>query len=389
MHETDPAAKTIVFCVDQEHAAEMAMALGNLNAKMMQVYPDYVARVTADEGDIGRGHLSNFQDVDRTSPVILTTSQLLTTGVDAPTCKNVVLARVVGSMVEFKQIIGRGTRVREDYGKLSFNIIDYTGSATEHFADPAFDGDPVTVDVTEIDATGQTIGQVTLIETTEGEQEDEERPAAGEDERPGYDAGAQDDKLPRKLYFDEGRVEIVAHVVHELTPDGRLLRTVKLTDYTGDVVRTLVPSAGDLRAVWVDPTQRQLILDKLAERGLTPDLIAERTGHADADTFDLLCHLAFSAPLLTRRERASRVMKERAEFFARYGPEARQILSELLDKYADFGVTQLRLPDVLKLPPISEHGNPLEIAAAFGGAERLREAVTDLQTLLYAGPDAA
>ena len=149
--KNDRFAKTIVFCVDQDHASEMRTALSNLNADLVSQNPDYVCRVTADEGDIGRGHLSRFQDVDTNVPTILTTSQLLTTGVDAPTCKNIVLARVVGSMSEFKQIIGRGTRVRDDYDKLWFNIIDYTGSATRLFADPAFDGDPTKLTDEEIE----------------------------------------------------------------------------------------------------------------------------------------------------------------------------------------------------------------------------------------------
>ena len=151
LHRTDRYAKTIVFCVDQEHADEMRRALANRNADLVQKHPDYVCRVTADEGDIGRGHLGRFQDVESRAPVILTTSQLLTTGVDAPTCKNVVLARVVGSMSDFKQMIGRGTRVRDDYGKLWFNIVDYTGSATRLFADPAFDGEPALLTEEELE----------------------------------------------------------------------------------------------------------------------------------------------------------------------------------------------------------------------------------------------
>lgn len=154
---TDRFAKTIVFCVDQEHADEMRRALNNLNADLAQKYPDYVCRVTADEGHIGRGHLSRFQELETATPTILTTSQLLTTGVDVPTCKNVVLARVVGSMPEFKQIIGRGTRVRDDYGKLFFSILDYTGSATRLFADPEFDGDPALITEEEIGAEGESV----------------------------------------------------------------------------------------------------------------------------------------------------------------------------------------------------------------------------------------
>src|SRR5947208_11891741 len=163
MKKQDRFAKTIVFCVDQEHASEMRTALSNLNSDLVVQHPDYVCRVTADEGDIGRGHLGRFQDVDTQVPTILTTSQLLTTGVDAPTCKNVVLARVIGSMTDFKQIIGRGTRVREDYGKLFFNIVDYTGSATRLFADPDFDGEPALIDEEVMDEEGQVVEQ-TIVE---------------------------------------------------------------------------------------------------------------------------------------------------------------------------------------------------------------------------------
>src|SRR5918992_5862652 len=165
LKKTDRFAKTIIFCVDQEHASEMRQALSNLNHDLVVQHPDYVCRVTADEGDIGRGHLGQFQDVETKSPVILTTSQLLTTGVDAPTCKNVVLARMVGSMTEFKQIIGRGTRVRDDYRKLWFNIIDYTGSATRLFADPSFDGYPALITEEELREDGE--GHIVSEETPE------------------------------------------------------------------------------------------------------------------------------------------------------------------------------------------------------------------------------
>ena len=164
MRQTDRFAKTIIFCVNQEHALEMRNALARLNADLVKEHPDYVCRVTSDEGDIGSGHRAAFQDVERRTPVILTTSQLLTTGVDAPTCKNIVLARVVGSMSEFKQIIGRGTRLRPDYGKLAFNIIDYTGTATEKFADPAFDGDPIREREETINNNGETIAESDVID---------------------------------------------------------------------------------------------------------------------------------------------------------------------------------------------------------------------------------
>lgn len=390
MDETDPMAKTIVFCVDQEHASEMAQAIGNRNPRLMQIHPDFVARVTANEGDIGRGHLTNFQDIERSAPVVLTTSQLLTTGVDAPTCKNVVLARVVGSMVEFKQIIGRGTRVREDYNKLWFNIIDYTGSATQMFADPEFDGEPVEVTTTGIDSGGYATSETSTVTVTPPEEQ--ERPTRQVGERGGeggYDPSERNSEQRRKYYVDEGVVEIINHLVYELDPDGRQLRCVRLTDYTGEKVRALVPSLADLRSVWLDAAARQTMLDKLAERGLTPQAIADEMGQPEADTFDLLCNLAFNAPLRTRRERAERIRMQRVDFFERYGTEARQVLNELVEKYAEYGATQLQIPDILKVPPISKHGTAQEIAALFGGAQALRDAVIDLQALIYDDPEAA
>ena len=375
MRETGRFAKTIVFCVDQEHADEMRRALGNLNSDLMQRHPDYVCRVTADEGDIGRGHLSNFQEPERATPVILTTSQLLTTGVDAPTCTNVVIARVINSMTEFKQIIGRGTRVREDHGKLSFNILDYTGSATRLFADPDFDGDPVSVEEQPLDATQPALDPF----------HPRERP-------PGYDDGAadQDDPAdgashePRKFYFDGGQVEIVHHLVHDLDPDGKQLRVISFTDYTTEKVRTLYTSPVELRQRWADPVTRAAIIQQLEERGIDIETLASATGQPEADPLDLLCHVAFNAPLRTRRERAERVRRERQDFFDRHGPEARAILNDLLEKYAIYGTAQFVIPDALKVPPISERGNIGEIIQIFGGPDELRAAINQLQALVYA-----
>lgn len=378
LKKTGRYAKTIVFCVDQEHAAEMRQALTNLNADLVQQYPDYVCRVTAEEGDIGRGHLGRFQELEKDTPVILTTSQLLTTGVDAPTCKNIVLARVVNSMTEFKQMIGRGTRVRDDYGKLYFNILDYTGSATRLFADPDFDGDPVLVTQEEMSGTGdpktyQIVEEQPVMAETEESFQISHRQIS--DDREGE---------RRKYYFDGGQVEIVAHIVHELDPDGKQLRVIKFTDYTAEKVRTLYRNASDLRTQWADPEQRADIIQRLADRGIDFDDLAQAAGQPDADPFDLLCHLTFNAPLRTRRERADRLKKEKKDFFDQYGPQAKEILAELLEKYAEYGTAQFVIPDVLKVPPISDRGNVVEIAGFFGGPEQLRVAVNQLQTLLYA-----
>ena len=373
LKKTDRFAKTIVFCVDQEHADEMRRALSNLNADLVADHPDYVCRVTANEGDIGRGHLARFQDVETRVPAILTTSQLLTTGVDAPTCKNVVLARVIGSMSEFKQIIGRGTRVRDDYGKLWFNILDYTGSATRLFADPAFDGEPARVTEEELEAAG---GAETVQETPQPFETEVEEPGPVVTEPPGEEL--------RKYYFDGGQVAVTTHLVYELDPDGKQLRVVRYTDYAAEKVRDLVPTAPELRVRWADPQQRSEIIDRLRERGIDFTHLAEEARQPEADPFDLLCHLAFNAPLRTRRERAQRLREARPDFFQRYGPEARQVLDELLEKYADHGDAQFLLPDVLHVPPLSRHGTVADIVRLFGGPEQLRAAVSQLQAELYA-----
>jgi type I restriction enzyme R subunit len=374
----DRFAKTIVFCVDQEHADEMRRLLSNMNADLVQRFPDYVCRVTADEGDIGRGHLSRFQELETSTPTILTTSQLLTTGVDAPTVKNVVLVRIVGSMSDFKQIIGRGTRVRDDYGKLFFNIIDYTGTATTMFADPEFDGDPVNVTEEQIDEFGMRKAEPYVISepATVMVAEAGGPPYATIEDEPEVE--------PRKYYFDGGQVQVAAHLVYELDPDGRQLRVIQFTDYTRERVRTMFPSAAELRKAWASPDKRAEIIERLAERGIDFDELTKVTSQPDADPFDLLCHVAYASPLRTRRERADCVRKERRRFLELYSGVARQILEELLEKYAEHGTAQFVLPDVLQVPPISDHGNVIEIARHFGGAEKLREAIHELQTLLYA-----
>lgn len=377
MKKTDRFAKTVVFCVDQEHADEMRRALNNLNADLAQRYPDYVCRVTAIEGDIGRGHLSRFQELETETPVILTTSQLLTTGVDMQTCKNIVIARVISSMTEFKQIIGRGTRVRDDYGKLYFNILDYTGSATRLFADPDFDGDPALITQEQIDSDGQTIeGTEEIVLGEEPIEAEHEELTLAED---------REDLYPRKYYVDGGYVEVAAHLVYELDADGKQLRVVKLIDYTAEKVRAIYASAAHLRRRWANPEQRSEIIARLEERGINFDELASAANQPDADPFDLLCHIAFNAPLRTRRERADRLRRDKKDFFDKYGPEARGVLKELLDKYTEHGTAQFLIPDVLQLPPINKRGNVIEIAAFFGGPAELRGAVNELQTLLYAG----
>jgi type I restriction enzyme, R subunit len=221
---------------------------------------------------------------------------------------------------------------------------------------------------------GETITEI-VTEEAEVTEEEGERGAVISDDFEG---------ARRKYYFDGGQVEIAAHLVYELDPDGKQLRVVKFSEYAAEKVRTLYPSAADLRKQWADPMMRAEIIGKLEERGIDFDQLRSSSNQPDADPFDLLCHLVFNGPLRTRRERADRVKKEEKTFFEKYGPEAKAILSDLLEKYAEHGTAQFVIPDVLKVPPISERGNVIEIARLFGGPEKLREAVNELQTLLYA-----
>lgn len=376
--------KTIVFCVDQPHADEMRRQIANEKSEIVKDHPDYVCRVTSDEGDIGKEHLSKFQDIETLVPSILTTSRLLTTGVDAPTVKNVVLARTVESMCEFKQIIGRGTRLRTDYGKYFFNIIDFTGSATSKFADPAFDGYPAIEEEVYIDDNGNVVNNRNISTDEDAFSEDDGTaiPIIAPGEMVSFDD--DDDDSVKKYYVDDVQVKIVAEVVYELDAQGKCLNVKKYTDYAADTVRSLFANAAELRYQWKDMSMRKEIISKLEERGIILEDMLVRLNMEDADPFDLICYLAFNSPLRTRRERAEALKKDRKEFFDAYTAEAKQILGELLDKYADYGLAQFKLPDVLKLSPIDKHGNIREISAIFGGAEQLRSAIENLQRELYA-----
>jgi len=382
---TDRFAKTLIFCVDQEHAAEMRQELVNLNSDLVKQYPDYVCRVTADEGAIGLTHLSHFQDVDRPAPVILTTSQLLTTGVDAEMVKNVVLARVVGSRSEFKQIVGRGTRLKVDYGKEYFNIIDFTGTATRHFADPDFDGDPVLLEEVTVDEAG-TVVDTTIVEVPGVAEPEAEYLVEPEQAEPGVAEILTDPPPePRKFYIDGGEVEVIGHLVYDLDTDGKKLQVVRYTEYSGRAVRSMYPTRDALQSAWADPDARADVLRELTERGITFDELAASSDQPDADPFDLLCHLAWNAPLLTRRQRAERARKATQDLFAQYGDTAREVLSLLLEKYVERGIIQFNtLSDLMKGQPFDRFGSPSEIASRhFGGVKGLREAVSRLQTAIY------
>jgi len=373
LKRTDRFAKTMVFCVDQEHAEQMRLALNNANSDLTVKYPHYVARVVSDEGKEGRTYLGEFQDPTKYTPVILTTSQMLTTGVDAPTCRNIVLFKPINSMVQFKQIIGRGTRLFPDKDKLWFTIIDYAG-ATRLFTDPDFDGFPEYVSQEEIDEYGNQVAESKKVLIEEAEEETlVYEPLELVEEEPEI----------KKYYVDGVEVQIVHEMAYELDPEGNKLKTWKFTDYTRDKVRELYPSANELRSKWTKTEERNEIIETLKKRGITFDYLAEVTGQPDADPFDLLMHLAFNSPLRTRRERADNVRKMKTNYIKKYGPEAREIIFLLLEKYTEFGVTQLTDPNIIKIPPISQKGSPFEIAKFFGGIRKLRKVLNDLQRFLY------
>ena len=380
---TNRFAKTLIFCVDQEHAAEMRQELLNLNSDLVQQYPDYVCRVTADEGAIGLTHLAHFQDVDKPTPVILTTSQLLTTGVDAEMVKNVVLARVVGSRAEFKQIVGRGTRLKADYGKEYFNIIDFTGTATRHFADPDFDGEPARIAEVTIDEEGSEVESEVEEPSVATDLDADYRVAADPDA--GVEILGDPPAEPRKFYVDGGEVEVIGHLVYDLDTDGKKLQVVRYTEYSGRAVRTLYPTREALKSAWANPDTRSEVLRELTERGVSFQELAASSDQPDADPFDLLCHLAWNAPLLTRRQRADRARRQAQDLFGEYGETAREVLALLLDRYIERGIIQFNaLSELMKVQPFDRYGSPSEIASRhFGGVRAMKDAVSRLQTALY------
>jgi type I restriction enzyme R subunit len=373
LHRTNRWAKTIVFCVDQEHADQMRRALHNANSDLTKQHPNYVVRIVSDEGEIGKGHLSDFADTEKNVPVIATTSQLLSTGVDLPTVRNIVLFRTVGSMAMFKQMIGRGTRLFPDEDKLSFDIIDYSG-ATGLFADPEFDGPPERVDEEEIDEDGNVVEE-TVVEQPEPTFEPDDD---------SLDPDDLETEPKTKVYVDDTEVWVTAEAVYQLDPGRSRLRLVEYRDFVADTVRTLFPDPNALRSKWISRVGRQDVAETLALRGIDVDELGERAGLSGADPIDLLVHLAWNQPLATRTDRARRVRKEHADFFEAYRPAAQAVLDQLLDKYSEHGVSQLDDLRVLAVPPLSSLGSPSEIADRFGSPDALREAVEKLSELVYA-----
>ncbi len=363
--------KTIVFCVNQEHADQFRREFSNLNSDLVIQYPDYAVRIVSDEKEIGKGHLGKFMDIDETIPVVVTTSRLMSTGVDVPTCKNIVLFRLVNSMTEFKQIIGRGTRVREDKEKLFFTILDYTGTATRNFADPDFDGEPPLITEEEIDSEGITIpGTETIISDPPPDDEIISDPPTG-------GGGTR-----KKYYISEGEVHIAAESVQIYGADGKL-RTVQFTQYAKEQIATLFPSANELRSKWSKAEERQHIIDELENNGISIEQLMDITKQNEVDPFDLLCFVAYDLKPKTRKQRAELLQKNKPDFFSLYSEKAQHVLKLILEKYVDFGLNQIR-PDIISAEPIRQEGNEIEIVNAFGGIDKYKQAIEQLQTLLYA-----
>jgi type I restriction enzyme R subunit len=299
--------------------------------------------------------------------------------------KNVVLARVVGSRAEFKQIIGRGTRLKVDYGKEYFNIIDFTGTATRHFADPDFDGDPARIEEVVVDESGEVV-DTTLDEALIVAEPDAEYVVDAENSETGGGEIISDPPAePRKFYIDGGEVEVIGHLVYDLDTDGKKLQVVKYTDYSGRAVRTLYPTREALQSAWANPDTRTEVLRELTERGISFEELAASSEQPDADPFDLMCHLAWNAPLLTRRQRAEQARRQAQDLFTQHGETAREILALLLERYIERGILQFNtISELMKVQPFDRYGTPSEIATRhFGGVLGMKNAITRLQTALY------
>ena len=355
---TDRFAKTIVFCEDIDHAARMRQALLNENADLAAKNPKYVMQITGDNLE-GKLELDNFIDPEKTHPVIATTSRLMTTGVDAKTCKLVVLDRTINSMTEFKQIIGRGTRIDEDYGKLWFTILDFK-KATELFADPDFDGEPVVIYAPK---------------PTD--------PVLPPDPTPQTDPPPPPDPTPRiKYVIDDVPVYVVNERVQYYGVNGKLI-TESLKDYTRIQLGKRFRSLDDFLHTWNDADKKAAIVAELEAQGVFFDELAKEIGNRSAtlDPFDLICHIAWGQKPLTRRERAEQVKKR--DYFTRYGGTARKVLELLLDKYADAGIGEIESLDVLKLQPFDALGSVPQIIKEFGGKPQYLAAIRDLERTLY------
>ena len=343
--------KTIVFCTDIEEAEAMRSLLVNLNADMCKKDVRYIMRITGDD-NVGKKQLDNFIDVDQPYPTVVTTSELLATGVDCKTCGLIVIDKEIGSMTEFKQIIGRGTRLRTDKGKWHLEILDFR-NATAKFKDPTFDGDP--------------------------------EPPQGKSGKP-YTMPEEPSSVvsePHVKYLVEGeKIAITTEIVSILGEDGKTMRTESITDFTRKQIRKRYATLNDFVKNWTEAERKKAIVDELKDYSVLVDAVREKNpALANADIFDVICHVAFDQPPVSRRERANNVKKR--NYFAKYEGKAREVLEALLDKYADYGILNLEDSDILDTAPFNKIGKPQKIVKLFGGLDKFEQALKELENEIY------
>ena len=343
--------KTIVFCTDIEEAEAMRSLLVNLNADLCKKDARYIMRITGDD-NVGKKQLDNFIDVDQLYPTVVTTSELLATGVDCKTCGLIVIDKEIGSMTEFKQIIGRGTRLRTDKGKWHLEILDFR-NATAKFKDPKFDGDP--------------------------------EPPQGKSGKP-YTMPEEPSSVvsePHVKYLVEGeKIAITTEIVSILGEDGKTMRTESITDFTRKQIRKRYATLNDFVKYWTEAERKKAIVDELKDYSVLVDAVREKNpALANADIFDVICHVAFDQPPVSRRERANNVKKR--NYFAKYEGKAREVLEALLDKYADYGILNLEDSDILDTAPFNKIGKPQKIVKLFGGLDKFEQALKELENEIY------
>jgi type I restriction enzyme R subunit len=357
--------KTMIFCVDQEHAAAVMKRINNERSSLG--IADYAVRIVSDEGEFGREMLERFQDNDKLTPVVATTVDLLTTGVDAPNVRNIVFLRPINSMVVFKQIVGRGSRICEEKGKLSFRIFDYVG-CTELFEDPEFDGFPAFLEETDIEVEPVPETLPAIKETGPEWQPDKERGKV------------------KKITISGLTVTIVEerYFEIEITATGQRLKPGEYLKLSQEEVAARCRTLAELRAAWADRDKREALMRDLEAQNVSPELLARLLEAPDADAYDLLAHLAFNAPLVSRDERAKAFLNRNQDFLGRFRGKAREILELLVDKYRVWGIEEIAKPEVFRVRPLSEYGTFTAIVELFEGARNLRRAVDELQMRLYA-----
>ncbi len=360
LKKTDRMAKTIVFCVDIDHAERMRTALVNLNSDLVQKNSRYVVKITGDE-KTAKQDLEDFSSVDSAYPVIATTSKLMTTGVDCKTCKLIVLDSNINSMTEFKQIIGRGTRLRPDCGKEYFTIMDFRG-VSRLFADEEFDGDPIVI-----------------LDIAEGEK------IKGNDDPYNPNIKLKEPetvKEPTPKYRINGKpVYVLSERVQYIGADGKLINE-SITDYSKRNILGQFAKLENFLTAWHSEKRKKVLIEELKEKGVLLDALRESTGKEDIDDFDLICHIAYDRPPLTKRERVNQVKKK--DYFSQYGEQARAVLSALLDKYMETDIYDIESLEILRNDPFREFGDPMKITQIFGGKQQYQDAIYQLEQILYA-----